>query len=124
MHLNCPSKILIKAKKRALSANDIDQAEVFVKAINGIGDAYERISGFKAADDSNKYDGIAKLRKKLELEKQIAIESVKLKYNGDEQIRKISQTTFYYDKKIAEETLSVEEGKNEAIRLAELKLAK
>ena len=80
MHLNCPSKILIKAKKRALSANDIDQAEVFVKAINGIGDAYERISGFKAADDSNsKNDGIAKLRKKLEYEKkQVALELIKV----------------------------------------------
>ena len=66
-------KNLIKAKKRALSANDIDQAEVFVKAINGIGDAYERISGLKLMTVS-KNDGIAKLRKKLEYEKQVALE--------------------------------------------------
>lgn len=97
------------------------QYQIYARAIELATDAFNEMTGISPTGTED--DGIAKLRKKLELEKQIAIESVKLKYNGDEQKRKISQTTFYYDKKIAEETLSVEEGKNEAISLAELKLA-
>lgn len=109
-------KNLIELKKTALSANDKEQAEVYVKAINDIGNAYEKISGFNAGEGD---DSAEKARlKALEDRYKYELDILKLKQQSEEErIKRISdgylqeilleENTFKFKKLIADKELEM-----------------
>lgn len=97
--------------------------EELAARIKILSDAEEEYNSGKDLANTNEKERISLLKKSLELDKQIAIEGVKLKYNGDEEKRRIAQTTYYWDKRIAEETIEDETEKQKTLTLLGIKLA-
>lgn len=109
-------KKLLEFKKTAKEANDTLYVEKYTIAIKKVGDAYEKISGFSAAqaeEDSGKIDKTIQNRIKAEIEllelvKKNNEEYIKLQNDGYVEAQKLAENDLEFSKKILEKKLELE----------------
>lgn len=109
-------KKLLEFKKTAKEANDTLSVEKYTIAIKKVGDAYEKISGFSAAQaeaDSGKVDKTIQNRIKAEIElleliKKNNEEYIKLQNDGYAEAQKLAENDLEFSKKILEKKLELE----------------
>lgn len=90
---------------------------VYAKALDQIDVVYKKAAKINQGVAADK----TAAKNLLEQEKQIALERVKLAYDGEVQKRKLIETTFYYDMRIAKETMDAGEEQNNQLKLVNLK---
>ena len=108
-----------KDKFLKMGAAGKDAADAEQLAIDKLSEAYENLGKtYKSLTDEEgggSGDGLSKLKAQLELQKQIAINSIKLTQSAEDDRRAIIEETYLWDKKIA--TLTIQNAEEKASRL-------
>ena len=95
-------------------------AQIYQKAIEAITKEYERLNktGLDISENSDSQvgkDRLSALKAQLELQKQIAINGIKLTQSAEDDRRAIIEETYLWDKKIA--NLTIQNAEEKALRL-------